>query len=445
MTAVSRLAAFAVSAAPDAGLKQVIAPAVADCFGCILAGAGSSVARRVTQALAAFGPGPVPLYGTGDTLSAPMAAQINAVAGHAWDLDDWEEPGNTHPTVILLPALLAASHIRRSGGADLFAAYAVGAEIIMRLGEAVSLDHYARGFHSTATLGVIGVAGAAARLLCLTEEQTAHALALAVSQSAGFTLQFGSNAKPLQAGWAARGGLEAALLAAQGVTGQPHVLDHARGFAGLMADFDPRRFSQALDRLGAPWALDEYGLVLKPWPSCGYIHRLMTAALELRPALAGRLSGITSIRASMPDFHLAILPFDRPRTRTEALFSVPACIAQMLVSGNLTLDDSAGVFWEQPETARLISLTMVAPEPAKRPEMNYDPRQPDQLTISLAGGEVLQSACAYPLGAAQNPMTPDQLDAKYRALTGHPKNTFTSLLQWPDAPDIAAFFRRISA
>jgi len=149
MTTIEQIARFATSANPGSGLIARVGPAMVDCFGCILAGADSEVAQRVSSALAPFGAGSAPLYGRARTLSAPYAAMVNAVAGHAWDLDDWEEPGNTHPTVVLLPALLATAHLRTASGADLCAAYAVGAEIIMRLGEALTLDHYARGFHST--------------------------------------------------------------------------------------------------------------------------------------------------------------------------------------------------------------------------------------------------------------------------------------------------------
>ncbi len=443
VTAIETLAQFAVAARPDPSVQAQIAPAVVDCFGCILAGANSAVARQTRAALALVAPGPVRVYGADQTLSAPVAVLVNGVAGHAWDLDDWEEPGNTHPTVVLLPALLASAHLTPVSGKDLMTAYAVGAEIIMQLGKAVSLAHYARGFHSTATLGVIGVAGAVSRLLGLSADQTVHALSFAVSQAAGYTRQFGSNAKPLQAGWAARNGVEAALLAAQGLTGQPHVMDHERGFAGLLSDYDAKRFSGVMSRLGRDWALSDYGLILKPWPSCGYTHRLMTAAVEIRSRLAGGVHGITAIEAFMPDFHYEILPFDRPASRTEALFSAPACVAQVLAKGQLSLRDSADAFWADPEVARLIDLTTVKAEQSKNPALNYDPDQPDRLRVELTSGEIVQATCAAPLGHPSNPMTPDQLADKFSGLTGLPEDSYKTALNWPQADNVASFFDRI--
>ena len=61
-----------------------------------------------------------------------------------------------------------------------------------------TLQHYARGFHSTATIGALGVSSYFSTL-ALEEEQTSHSLALSISQAIGYTKQFGSNANP--SGW----------------------------------------------------------------------------------------------------------------------------------------------------------------------------------------------------------------------------------------------------
>ncbi len=149
-------------------------------------------------------------------------------------MDDWEEPANTHPTVVILSACLAAAHVERVSGEDLLKAYAVGFEVITRLGELLALDHYKSGFHSTSTIGTSGVAAAVSRLLKLNFQETTHALWIAASQSSGFCRQFGTNVIPLQAGFAARGAIESALLARAGLTGNSNAIESERGFAGLM-------------------------------------------------------------------------------------------------------------------------------------------------------------------------------------------------------------------
>lgn len=234
------------------------------------------------------------------------------------------------------------------------------------------------------------------------------------------------------------------MLAQAGATGQLKVLDHSNGFAGLMGAATPDSFATAMSKLGRPWAVEEWGLYIKPWPSCSYIHRLMTAALELRPALKERIGQIKTIDAELPDFHRAILPFDAPATRTEALFSIPACVAQTLVHGDLTLSDSSSGFWQQSEVARLIPLTKVTAAKARNPHLNYDPGQPDKLKITLTGGSVLETSCHFPIGAPGNPLTPSQLSAKFHTITVRPAGAFENLLDWPDAPDAAEFFKEHS-
>ncbi len=431
---MDQLSAFIAQATLEPKLVPLAQSAIADTFGCMLRGSKSDVVAQLIQSFTGE-KGDAPIYGLPDTASPGTSALINAAAAHVWDLDDWEEPGNTHVTAVLFPALLAAAQSRSVTGQELALAYTVGFEVIARLGECVTLDHYTRGFHSTATLGAIAAAAAVSKLLGLTQSQIAHALALSASQATGYTLQFGTSAKPIQAGFAARAGLESAFFARAGLTGNPNVLFDPRGFAGLMGIA-----GNSLKPLGAPWALEEYGVIQKLWPSCGYIHRLMTSARELAPKYQGKHAEITAIRAYIPDFYRQILPFDRPTIRREALFSIHACLAHMIVQGDLTLEDSEQNFWEHPETAAVMQKTSVFTHPAERPELNIDPHQPDRLEIDL-GTETLKSTCAYPLGASKNPMGAHDLQAKFCALTGRDEAAFAQTMAWPEATNVAAHLR----
>lgn len=432
--ATAHLAEFAATAAICPSLTNIIRTAVVDCFGGMVAGSKYEISRKVADALTLEAQGNAPIYGTDRTASPGIAALLNGVAGHALELDDWEEPANTHPTVVILPACLAAAHIERISGEDLVSAYAVGFEVITRLGQFVTLDHYKRGFHSTSTIGLIGAAAAVCRLLKLDIRSTTHALSIAASQSSGFSMQFGTNVKPLQAGFAARAAIESALLARAGTTAQTEVIESERGFAGLMGVV-----GGALNCLGDPWALEEFGVSFKLWPTCGYTHRLMTAALDLRPLVMGRLQEITTIHTTLPDFHKEILPYGQPDTREQTLFSLPACIAQILVKGDLTLSDLDARFWESPLIIRLIERTRVESVPAKNPGLNFDPAQPDRLRIQV-DNQLLERFCEYPLGAARNPIDTDKLAAKFVANTNLDTEMFKYLLSWPETADLRQFF-----
>ena len=443
MSVIQDLAAFIAEGELEIGdsTRDCLRHALIDTLGCILLGAPEPVAKNTRATLADWGAGPAMLFGSGLKLAAPWAAMANAVAGHALDFDDWELPGNTHPSVVIFPALMALVQERAQdrpfSGRELCEAYAAGFEVIARLGLAMNFDHYDRGWHSTATFGPIGTAAAVARLLRLDPHQTSHALSLAVSQAAGYTCQFGANAKPLQAGFAAKAGLVAACLAEQGLTGQPQVLGGPRGFRALTSDSEEHRFEAVFASLGETLALETHGLVLKAYPSCGYTHRLVDCAFELRREPGFQLSEIEAVTACLPDFHAAILPFRLPKDRREALFSVPYCLATALERGWLAFEDFHGAPWEDPLRRDLIQLVALEIRKPKNPSLNFDPEDPDWLEVKLRDGRLLRSTCAFPLGAPQNPLSREQVLAKFEANAGS-KDGLAALESWPEAADIGA-------
>ena len=317
--------------------------------------------------------------------------------------------------------------------------------MIARLGEELNFEHYDAGWHSTATLGAIGAAAGCARLIGLGAVETAHAMSLACSAAAGYTCQFGSNAKPIQAGFAARSGVEAACLAKARLTAQAHVLDHPKGFAALMGRPKPDRLAKALSKLGQGYALKEHGLVLKPWPSCGYTHRTMTCALALRQRV--KAEDISRVILHLPDFHAAVLPFGRPDTRVDALFSAPFVAAMGLLRGGLSLADLERDVWTDPDIAGLVAKCELRAFSPKRPDLNYSPEDPDRMEVVLASGERVEESCVYPIGAPERPMSQCDVMAKFDSNVGHlcttsaQRETWRENLQnWPNAPAILDLF-----
>jgi len=424
---------------PAEKAQYLIRGAGIDLMGCILAGRDEEVSVRTRQTVAGFGVGSAGAFGTSHYLSPPHAALCNATASHALDFDDWEEPGNTHPSAVLLPALWAVAMDRDISGEAVLAAYNTGFELIARFGEAFNFEHYNRGWHSTATLGVIGAAAAVSRLIGLNAAQTANAMSLAISRSCGYTCQFGSSAKPLQAGFAASDGLMVALLAEQGMTGHPGVLDGPKGFIHLMAHGDVSRLDAAITQINGK-ALEHWGIVLKAYPACGYTHRLVDCALEI----AGKIepNQIKSVQAQLPDFHHAILPYGKPASRFESLFSVPFSVATALLRGRFSLDDLDDVSRETPELSALIEKITVAPQPANRPALNYDPDQPDRLVVQLKSGQKVSAVCAYPKGAPQNPMSLSEIRQKFDSISGcRDVPLINTLMDWPNAKNLSDLLR----
>src|SRR5688572_7219025 len=177
--------------------------AIIDTFACALAGTHEAAPRIAEKAVAgcgtAGGTGPALLWGTERRASALDAALINGTAGHALDYDDVNNSIGGHPSVPLLPAIVALGEMLGASGKDLLLAYVTGFEAQARIGAAVNVYHYRKGWHPTATLGVFGAAAASARLLNLDVPQTATALAIAASLSSGIKANFGTMTKPLHA------------------------------------------------------------------------------------------------------------------------------------------------------------------------------------------------------------------------------------------------------
>ena len=348
MAIIARLGPFIAAGCPvdDPVLQRRVVDAFVDTIGCMTVGARSDLVQGLCRAFEPGAPGCAPVFATDYKLNPAMAALVNGASAHAWDLDDWEDMGNTHPSAALVPALLAVAATRRCRGPRVLSAYATGFEVIARLGAVATSGQYQAGFHVTGTLGALGAAAAVAHLLDLDAEQSGHAVALAASQAMGLTAQFGSDAKALQAGLAAKAGLLSAQMASAGVRGRETVLDAPKGFFAALCPGWAGEMAP-LDRLGDPPALIEAGIYVKRHPSCAYTHRLISCAETIAAMPGFRADRVTSVTAVLPDFHRAILPYALPGSRAEALFSLEFCIAQTLLGRAVSLEALDEAAWER--------------------------------------------------------------------------------------------------
>src|SRR5882757_207620 len=221
--------------------RELARQCVLDYFGVALAGAGDELVLMLLDEMAAAGGAPqASLIGHETRLPALAAALVNGAAAHALDYDDVNMAMPGHPSVAILPGLLALAELRRSSGPEVITAFVAGYETACRIGAALQPGHYNLGFHSTGTIGAFGAAAACARLLGLDAEATAMALGIAGTQAAGLKSQFGTMCKPFHAGKAAQNGLLAARLAARGFSSRPDIIECVQGFASTHGpDFSP--------------------------------------------------------------------------------------------------------------------------------------------------------------------------------------------------------------
>ena len=197
---------FIVGSDPPAAARATAARAVLDTVGVTLAGASEPAAQAVQRVVAAEGSGPCRILGTRACAGAANAALANGTAAHAHDYDDMCFVSLAHPSAPLVACALAAAELAGASGRALLDAYVVGFELEGRIGRALNPRHYQHGWHCTSTIGTMGAAAAACRVLGLDRDAAQQAMLIAASEASGLKGNFGSMVKPLHAGLAARSG-----------------------------------------------------------------------------------------------------------------------------------------------------------------------------------------------------------------------------------------------
>src|SRR3954469_7425091 len=145
-------------------VRELARQCVLDYYGVALAGADDPLATILLDELAeAGGAAQANIIGHRVKLPALSAALVNGAIGHALDYDDVNLAMPGHPSVAILPGLIALAETRRSSGRDVIVAFVAGYETACRIGMAIRPGHYGRGFHATATVGCFGAAAACAR------------------------------------------------------------------------------------------------------------------------------------------------------------------------------------------------------------------------------------------------------------------------------------------
>ena len=304
---------------------EVARLALLDWWGVTVAGATEPVSRRL-GAVVREGTGPVSVLGTTRRASPVTAALLNGTAAHALDYDDTHLDLPGHLTAPIVPGLLALAESRHLGGRPLLAAFAVGAEVMCRLGRAFGRDHYRLGWHATTTLGRLGGAIAAGRLAGLDARLLDQAFGLAAAQLGGIQESFGTMAKPFQVGRAASDALLAALLAEAGVTGGSGLLGRDDWTRRLSSAWAPAALE---DGLGHRWHFTE--VLFKRYPCCFATHAAIRALLSFQPAPDP--AAIQAVDLEICPTTLQVANQVAPRTGLGGKFSITHCAAVALRRG----------------------------------------------------------------------------------------------------------------
>ena len=346
-------------------------------------------------------------------VAAPEAALLAGAIAHSLDYDDQSMSG--HPSAVLVPAILAEAEVLGSDGTEMVTAYVAGYEVWCELWRR-DRNYHGKGWHPTSVFGVMAAAAAGAVLRRLSAERAATAVAIAGSYAGGLFSNFGSMMKGYHAGMAARGGLEAARLAAAGMSAGPDAVENPQGY--LMAystDGTPDLTSGS--KLGKEWYLPRHKLLIKLHPTCYFLHRSFNGTVQM---LAGRdvdPDDVESVEVRMGRGQVTCLVYDRPQTRWEAEFSGQYGIAAAVLLGKMGVPELAD------EVVQREDIQAFFPKVKLIPVDEYDERDPvfsptESVTMTLRGGETLESGPISTIpGHANDPLTREQLWGKFRECT----------------------------
>jgi hypothetical protein len=189
-----------------------------------------------------------------ESIRALLASQGDDVRVRAWALgaELAQQVVSVSSMPVLATVISLGEHLAASEE-EIAAAAAIGIEAAARILAAVDSDEYRARWNVASSLGVLGAALAASRLLKLDEVQTKHALGIAATQTAGLAHNAGYSMASIETGKAAADAIEAAIMAKHGFTSAPASIDGRRGFAALMAyRFDAAAVTEGL---GQRWVI----------------------------------------------------------------------------------------------------------------------------------------------------------------------------------------------
>jgi 2-methylcitrate dehydratase len=359
------------------------------------------------------------LLGTREASSVLGATLVNCTMARHLDMNDcdWSRDP-AHPSDNI-GACLAVAEVSGSTAPDFMKAVLVAYEAQMRTTEFTKVSFFRKIGWDHTTFVTLASAAASGVLLKLDPDRLAHALAIAASYPTIGQLRVGqiSMMKAASAGLAASRGVEAAYLAAHGVTGPLEIFEGKRGMSALMlgeCDWDV---------LTAPieaWRLPR--TCLKQYPAAYIIHSAIDATLALRREhglVPERIKEVTVAGFGWLIEDMVYGMGGKSRydidARETADHSLPYCVAVSLVDGEYTLAQLEEPRWAAPELKAMLAKVKCAHDPAL--DGGFPARRPSRISVTTFDGARFEREIAFPKGDPRDPLSDDDIAAKFRRLT----------------------------
>lgn len=368
------------------------------------------------------------------------AVLLNAMAAHLDDFDDDEAMVSiAHVTVPTMSAVIAAASLVDASGRTVIDGYLSGVETMVALGELLNPEHYALGWHASATIGVFGAAMAASHVLGLTSEERAIALAFAATASSGTRSAFGSSAKPWQVAAASRDGFNAALLARAGL--DAHASLFGRMGVGELYGGTSERVDAVMARVGRGAPFIDPGVTIKAYPCCTAAHTAMEACEQIKHRISDRSwQEIAAVTVDVGRTIPSILAHNSPKTALEGKFSMQFCAAVALCLSSAGLEAFVDEHLTDPAIRHVL----------ERVRMRGLEEQADpflcKVTVTMVDGASFTEVVERTKGSPQRPFSRTDMQRKFSALCGGSGDSaFEHLLELPSADGWREFELKLSA
>jgi len=386
---------------------------ILDCLGVMLAGSKHPIVQRVMKHVRVLGgTRQASVMGGGFKTSAPQAAFVNGSMGHVLDFDDDSDTMVSHPSVTILPAVLALGE-KVSSGQDLLSAYILGLEACARIASLKGFlpGHYERGWHTTSSLGVLTAAAGSAKILDLDIDQVRSVFGIAASEASGLNANFGSMMKPVHAGSASAKGVSSALLAKAGITANPDIFDCPKGFYDLYGHLSTVDGAVVTKGLGRDFDIVKPGMNIKKYPCCYYTHAAIDALIFMIEKYRLSLDDVRKIQCGISSIAFDVLKYDTPANGIEAKFSMPYCMARALLDHQVIIEDFGDERVNNADVRKWMNIVdkIVEPsmdEPAKSLGVRLQVTTMDRQTHTH---EILKA-----LGGSENPLPWEAVVSKFK-------------------------------
>jgi 2-methylcitrate dehydratase PrpD len=374
----------------ESGLDSIPARAIEtsklvilDVLGVTLAAARQRAATLITDHVRAFGAlAQAGVIGSDLRTEASLAAWVNGTLAFMLDFDD-----NLHGSTNTLPAALAAGESNGASGAKLLEAYIIGRDVCFRLDAALDAGRRknrggptSRGWFAGGTTGSLAAAAAAGKMLGLNPRQMAAAFGIAAAGAGGLRRNFGTMAKALQTGNAARNGVTAAVLARQGFTADLTILEAPFGLANALCLEGECDWPALTKDLGERFYMERLPAI-KRFPTCSPAHRPIEGLLALRQEHGFGPEDVELIEC---DFHERSLCRSDPDEAVAGPNSMPFILALAVLDGNVTVEQLTDEKMRDPAVRGVMSK--VKHMPLERTAGQAEP--PDRVTVKLKNGAV---------------------------------------------------------